>query len=93
MFQGFRRLCAISILAFLPSQKWVLVVVQKAIFKVTSYLFYLIIYFLTNRKLDLREVEKDVSSVLLDLCIHILLSSNPKIRLVRGRESNDSGES
>jgi hypothetical protein len=36
-------------------------------------------------------MERDVSSVRLALCFRILLSSNPKIRLVRGRESNDSG--
>jgi hypothetical protein len=74
------------ILAFLPSQKCDLVGLKKAIFKVTSYLFYHIFSFLTNRKLDLREIEKDVPSVLL-----ALLSSNDKIHLVRGRESNVSG--
>jgi hypothetical protein len=59
---------------------------KKAIFKVTFCLFYHIFNFLTNKKLDLHEVEKDVSSVRL-----ALLSSNPKIHLVRGRESNVSG--
>jgi hypothetical protein len=35
---------------------------KKAIFKVTSCPLQLIFYFLTNRKMDLCEVEKDVSS-------------------------------
>jgi hypothetical protein len=57
MFQGFRRLST----AFQPSEKCNLVEVEKATFKETNYPFYLIFYFLTNRKLVLRELEKDVS--------------------------------
>jgi hypothetical protein len=49
-----------------------------ALFKVTSNLFYLVFYFLINRKPELREMEKDVTSVRLSLFIHTLLSSNPK---------------
>jgi hypothetical protein len=78
--------------AFLSSQKFDLVEVQKAMFNVISYRLYLIFYFLINRKLFLREVEKDDSRVRLALFIHILPSNIPKIRLVRGRESNYSGE-
>jgi hypothetical protein len=59
--------------------------------KVTSYPLYLIFNFITNRKMDLREEEKDVSRVRLNLFIHTLPSRKPKIRIVRGRESNDSG--
>jgi hypothetical protein len=55
IFQGFRRLSK-SILAFLPNQILDRVEVEKAKFKVTSYLLYLIFYFLTNRKLVFREV-------------------------------------
>jgi hypothetical protein len=47
-----------SIIAFQPSQKCDLVEVQRAMFKETNYPLYLIFYFLTNRKMDLREVEK-----------------------------------
>jgi hypothetical protein len=78
-------------LSFYQAKKCDLVVVEKENTKVTSNLFYLVFYFLTNRKLVLRELEKDVSSVRLALCIHILLSSNQKIRLARGGESNVSG--
>jgi hypothetical protein len=60
-------------------------------FKVTAYPLYLIFCFLTNRKLDLRVAEHDVSRVPLVLFIHILPSKQPKIRLGRGRESNDPG--
>jgi hypothetical protein len=67
-----------SILAYIPSPKCDLVQVQKAMFKVTSYPLYLIFYFLTNRKMDLRDAEKDVSRVLLALFIHILTSKQPK---------------
>jgi hypothetical protein len=60
-------------------------------FKEISDPMYLIFYFLTNRQRFLREVEKVVSSVRLALCILILLSTNPTIRLVRFRENNVSG--
>jgi hypothetical protein len=60
-------------------------------FKVISYPLYLIFYFLTNRKLFLREVEKGISRVRLALFIHIIPSRNPKIRIVLGRERNESG--
>jgi hypothetical protein len=65
--------------------------VEKAMFKVLSYPLYLILYFLSNRKLFLREVEKGVSRFRLALFIHILSSPNPKLRIVRGREINFSG--
>jgi hypothetical protein len=80
-----------SILAFLPSPKCDLVEAEKAMFKVTSYPLYLILYFLTNRKLDLREAEKGNSRVRLALFSHILPTKQPKIRLRRGLESNESG--
>jgi hypothetical protein len=47
-----------SILAFLPSPKRDLVEVQKAMFKVPTYLLIVFFYFLTNWKMDLRELQK-----------------------------------
>jgi hypothetical protein len=80
-----------SILAFLPSTKCDLVEVQKAMFKVTSYPLYLIFYVLANKKLDIREVEENVSHVILALFFHILPSKQPIQRHGRGRESYYSG--
>jgi hypothetical protein len=76
MIQGFRRLSKPR-LAFKPIQKFDLVEVQKAMFKAISYPLYLIFYFWTNRKLDLLELEKDVSRLLLALFTHILPPKNP----------------
>jgi hypothetical protein len=90
MFQGFRRLCNINSFLF-PSHKFDLVGVQKAMYNVISDPLYLFFYFLTNRKHFLRELKKGVSGV--RLALFILASSNPKIRIVRGREFNDSGDS
>jgi hypothetical protein len=50
-------------------------------FKVTNYPLYLIFYFLINRKLDLREVEKDVSRVRLALLFIYYVLGSPKYEL------------
>jgi hypothetical protein len=50
-------------------------------FKVTIYQLNHIFNFLNNRKLDLREVQVDVSRVPLALLIHILPSKHPKYDL------------
>jgi hypothetical protein len=70
-----------SILALLPSPKCDSAEVQKALLKVTIHQLNLSFYFLNNRKLDLREVQKDVSRVRLALFIHILPSKHPKYDL------------
>jgi hypothetical protein len=63
-----------SNISVLPSQNCDLGEEQKATFKVIYYPLYLNIHFLTNRKLDLREAEEDVSRVRLALFIHVLPS-------------------
>jgi hypothetical protein len=62
MFQGFRLQWKIN--SFLSTQPKIrLVEVQKAMFRVTAYPLHLIFYFLTIRKRDFRETEKDFQTV------------------------------
>jgi hypothetical protein len=90
MFQVFRRLCKIKFWHSTQPKIRFGADTESDVWKI-SYPLYLIMYFLTNSKLFLREVEKGFSSFRLPLFIHILPSRNPNIRIVRGREKNFSG--
>jgi hypothetical protein len=74
-----------SFSAFLPSPKYDLVEFKKAMFKEIAYPSELIFYHLKTR--FARGRERDVSRGRLALIIHFLPSTQPKMRLGRGRES------